>query len=62
MVIIGFVGPDITLKTQRDTFWITDQTRQWERQQQDHLMQSSEERQQEQFLATIMTEEETFIG
>ena len=61
LTIIGFVGPDITLKTQRDTFWITDQTRLWKRNQEDSMMQSSEQRHQEQILATIMTEEETFI-
>jgi subtilisin family serine protease len=42
ITIIGFVGPDISLKTQRDTFWITDQTRAWKRQQQDRMLQQSQ--------------------
>ncbi|OLS25615.1 MAG: hypothetical protein HeimC3_13630 [Candidatus Heimdallarchaeota archaeon LC_3] len=58
LTIIGFVGPDVTLKTQRDTFWLTDQTRQWKRKQQDQLMHTSQQRQNEQLLATILTDEE----
>ncbi|OLS16662.1 MAG: hypothetical protein HeimC3_52460 [Candidatus Heimdallarchaeota archaeon LC_3] len=61
LAIIGFVGPDVTLKTQRDTFWITNQTRQWRRKQQDQIMQTSRQRQSEQVLATILTDEEEEI-
>ena len=53
--------PDVSLKTQRDTFWITDQTRTWKRQQQDRMLQQSQQMENQLVLDAILTEEDTFI-
>ncbi|MHA1992602.1 MAG: hypothetical protein ACW98A_16730 [Candidatus Hodarchaeales archaeon] len=61
LTLIGFVGPDISLKTQRGTFWITEQTRTWKRQQQDRFLQSTQQMENQQVLEAILAEEDTFI-